>query len=208
MPANQPIPQPLLEVLALGEPNAPTIADLARRAGVDEVEVRRLVARIEDSNRQILETYPPNVVAAGIRARLDSQPGVPRRRSWFVMPAVACVLATVVLGALWVLHPVQLPRLDEGLRVKGATRLVLYRQTTGQPELLHDGSTARAGDVLQLGYIAAGARHGVLLSVDGVGKVTLHFPSTPTEDTSLRAGTTLLPFSFRLDEAPASNASF
>ena len=57
--------------------------------------------------------------------------------------------------------------------------------------------------MLRLGYVAAGRRFGVILSIDGRGAVTLHFPSSPTGATALAGpGESLLPDAFELDDAP------
>ena len=66
-----------------------------------------------------------------------------------------------------------------GQRPLPAPALRLYRRVAGADQLLRDGATARPGDLLQLAYAAGGETHGVILSIDGAGSVTLHFPRTP-----------------------------
>ena len=56
--------------------------------------------------------------------------------------------------------------------------LTVYRRTDRGSETLADGAVARTGDLLRLGYTAAGRRYGVILSIDGRGAVTLHLPSS------------------------------
>jgi hypothetical protein len=89
-------------------------------------------------------------------------------------------------------------------RAKGlAAALVVHRQSGDGEEVLRDGASASAGDVLQLGYRAAGAPHGVVVSIDGRGEVTLHHPASPGGSTALeRGGETALPHAYRLDDAP------
>jgi hypothetical protein len=90
------------------------------------------------------------------------------------------------------------------VRTKGQRPLLLlYRQESGPPQQLADGALGRAGDLLQLGYVAAGQPNGALLSIDGRGGVTLHFPAAVDGATALhQRGVTLLDRSFRLDDAP------
>ncbi|MBM4353060.1 MAG: DUF4384 domain-containing protein [Deltaproteobacteria bacterium] len=111
---------------------------------------------------------------------------------------------------------------DPGTRLKGESLLLLHRVTAGDGgheadstpdsednpralgvELLSDGDSASAGDVLQLEYVAAGAPYGMILSIDGRGTVTLHYPPAEGGDTTLAPGGAVpLPRSYELDDAP------
>jgi hypothetical protein len=68
----------------------------------------------------------------------------------------------------------------------------------------------RAGDVIQVGWQAGDATHGVIVSIDGSGAVTLHFPDAAGDSTLLPtgAGEQHAPDAFRLDEAPAYERFF
>jgi hypothetical protein len=88
-------------------------------------------------------------------------------------------------------------------------RLWVYRQRTvanqEQPERLSDGARATRGDVLQLAYAAGrDGRYGVLLSIDGAGRVTQHLPEPGTSAAAtLRAANEIhLPTAYELDDAP------
>jgi hypothetical protein len=86
---------------------------------------------------------------------------------------------------------------------EGAARILAFRKRGEVVEPLEHGAEARAGDLLQLGYMAAGRSHGVLLSLDGRGVVTLHHPERPELSTALeRQGEALLPNAYALDDAP------
>lgn len=82
-------------------------------------------------------------------------------------------------------------------------QLVLFRQNRDATvEVLRDGTDAQAGDLVQAAYAAAGNLHGVIVSFDGDGVVTLHHPDEPDETTQLRpGGMTPLDHSFELDDA-------
>ncbi|MFP2913278.1 ActD protein, partial [Pyxidicoccus sp. 3LFB2] len=77
------------------------------------------------------------------------------------------------------------------------------QQATGEPEQLEDRARARRGDVLQVSYVSGGRAHGVLVSVDGRGAVTLHHPATLSGSTALTPGeTAALGHAYELDDAP------
>jgi hypothetical protein len=70
-------------------------------------------------------------------------------------------------------------------------------------ELLAAGARVRKGDTLQLGYVAAGRRFGVIASIDARGTVTLHLPETPGPAAALeRDGERALAHAFELDDSP------
>jgi hypothetical protein len=98
------------------------------------------------------------------------------------------------------------PTQAETERAKGlAPSLRVYRRRADGPQLLADGQRVEAGDVLQLGYVAPGMSHAVLLSLDGRGQVTLHWPASKEASTQLSKeaqGEQLLPTAYELDDAP------
>jgi hypothetical protein len=92
-------------------------------------------------------------------------------------------------------------------RVKGPAldpRLSLHRRLGEKSEELPDGALAFAGDRIQIAYQPADRTHGVILSIDGRGVVSLHFPAREDGSTRLeRGGKFLLSHSYELDDAPA-----
>src|SRR6185436_11923836 len=54
--------------------------------------------------------------------------------------------------------------------------LAIYRKRGQGVERLKDGSPARGGDLLQIAYVSAGRRYGVIASVDARDEITLHLP--------------------------------
>lgn len=141
---------------------------------------------------------------------------VPGRRSPFSrlnpLPLAALGLSLLVL---WTLPssptpeaapssrvPAPLPSQYAETRIKGQEpQLLIFRQAAGAVQMLPDGATASAGDVLQIAYVGAGAPHGVVASVDGRGTVTVHFP-VEGNDTALQSGKVLLDHAYQLDDAP------
>jgi hypothetical protein len=103
----------------------------------------------------------------------------------------------------------------EEIVIKGDTpsspRLLVYRQKPAKQSRaagsvrLPSGARAARGDVLQLAYDKAPDRlYGVLLSIDGAGRVTLHLPEegTPASATLTSLREMPLPSAYELDDAP------
>ena len=92
---------------------------------------------------------------------------------------------------------------NEDTRTKGALAgLAVHRKTRDGSEALADGARASAGDLLQLAYRAAGG-YGVILSLDGRGRITQHLPAEGDAAAALEPGRLVpLDFSYQLDDAP------
>jgi hypothetical protein len=157
------------------------------------------VAALAADDARILERLPPSTMAARIRADLerpDPSPTTPAfwRRAWF---AAAPALAAAAVVSVVVLRPPA----DDGDRLKGlAPGLDVHVAAPAGPRALRGDDVLGEGDVVQVRIRAGGAAHGVVVSLDGSGAVTRHFPDGA--GTALPAGTASLPFSFELDDAP------
>ncbi len=190
-----------------------------RRAFVEEQlrqdsEVKERLEALKVSNAELLETFPPRIAAASIRERFEkgSKKKV-RQSSWLTaalpVGAAALLAVFVVFSGDFIGNG---PHSDEVFQQNGETiytkglepHLTLYRKTPdATPVKLEENQVVSEGDVLQLGYVAAGARFGMIFSVDGRGVVTLHFPREANGSLALNTkGKTLLPFSYELDDAP------
>ncbi|WP_164016281.1 ActD protein [Pyxidicoccus trucidator] len=209
------IPHWLLERVALGELSPDALAD-ARARLAREPEGDGRLARLEEDSRRILERHPPEAVAAEVerrraaRARVAAA-GEPERGGWHGLSLgipVAASLALLFLSTqpeLPAPAPVRSPIVwTGGERIKGTPMLRVHRQQgAGEPEQLEDHARARRGDVLQLSYVSGGRPHGVLVSVDGRGAVTLHHPATLSSPTALTPGEAApLGHAYELDDAP------
>jgi hypothetical protein len=179
------------EQLALGELDAATL-------GV-EVDPAAIAALRADDDA-IRARYPARSVALRVRERLAAQ----RRRTaaWLTGLLAPAAVAGMLLVAV---RPGEGAPLEDGPDVT-----VLKGQSPDvQVFALKDGGPARVtaaapGQRVQLALVPAGARHAVLLSVDGRGGVTLHFPARNDGATAVDPRETLrLPESFELDDAPA-----
>jgi len=117
------------------------------------------------------------------------------RMTWAISAAAAVLLVVIGWG-------IQRPEDDTRIKSADQTLLVYHKTSTGS-ELLVSTSLLGGGDEIQLAYYAAKKRYGVILSIDGRGSVTTHLPlhgpqALPIETTKPE----LLPYSYRLDDAP------
>ena len=187
------LPDWLVERAALDE--VPT-ASRERLAQAEPGELAARVAALREDNAGELAAYPAGPAVAQIEARLRKAPR--RRRAWLAPLVVAAGLGVV---AAIVLRPTPAEQ-PETTRIKGAARLLVFRQAGEQAERLDADDVVHAGDVIQLRYNAGGARFAMIASIDGAGGVTLHFPANADGSTDVEPGTRTLPEAFALDDAP------
>lgn len=161
-------------------------------------------------SEQLVTRNSPGQFAARVRqrAQAESPRSSPPVAGW-VVAAAACLAAVAFVGRGMLPDETaqQAPPTEgaQSVRPKGLTpSLRAYRKTEAGAERLNRRALADAGDVLQLGYVAPGVRHGVIVSIDGRAHVTLLFPESPTASTQLprAAGEHLLNHAYELDDAP------
>lgn len=207
------VPELLLEQLRLGELSPEDEQKLRARFSAEELDAR--LKELAASDAELAERLPAEKVVSSIEgrvrvARAQREAAKKPTRTFMIM---APSVAALALAGLWVVRAPEVPYekrpalvegLDDGVRVKGlAPHLSLYRRHGDQVELLEDGARAAAGDMLQVGYVSADARFGVIVSLDGNGAVTLHFPDVVTGSTRLESdGERLLSHAYELDDAP------
>jgi len=203
------VPDWLLERLALGELDAETAADVRRRLAAEGRSPDDVFAAVAASNREILSEVPATATAAEIRRRAaaaSAREAAPRRRALLVF---APLVFAGGAAALLLAGPTE--RIKGDREVPNAARLYVYRHGTDGDQRLADGASAARGDLVQLAYRSRRGGYGVLLSIDGAGKVTLHWPerqdgaAAPLESSG---GETRLPSAYELDDAPAFERFF
>jgi hypothetical protein len=201
----------VLERSRLGELPAPERDALARRIE-NEPELRARLAALEASDVELRRRLQAGSLAERVRARLVAQsergpapaPAGAWSRSWPLRAGLT--VAASVLLALSLRTTAPTPATSEpGVRTKGLRPgLSLFRKVAEGSETLADGDVAHEGDVIRIGYHSLGRRYGVIVSVDGRGGVTRHFPDRGTEAAPLEAGdVVLLGHAYQLDDAPA-----
>jgi hypothetical protein len=194
----------LVELVAAGE-----LPDAERRRVLDHAaeatggdRMAPLLALSRDAEAT-LARLPPERVAAEVGRRAARE--LPRRRrwgAWLALPVLAGVTAAAVVLPRQL--PVNTTTAVDGVRVKGlAPRLVVHRRISTGVERVAPGTPVRSGDLIQLGYVSAPGRFGVIVSLDGGGGVTRHWPIGGRAAAPLEPGReVLLPESFWLDAAP------
>lgn len=164
----------------------------------NDASLRARLAALEADDAATLARHPPARVAA--RIELTARDSVATRQSksmlrWLV--PVMAVAAAVVLGvfAPW--------RQDDDIIFKGDVALKLFRLDEGSetPVRLSDGAHVKSHDLVQVAFDLQGAQYAVIVSVDGSGGSTLHWPVSIASDTKVPAAFKALPQSFELDDA-------
>ena len=227
--APPPVPDWMLERYALGE-LPPDQSEVLRARLQAEAEAVRagltpkgdLAMRLEAlqaSDAAILEAHPPRLVAAEVRRRVHLRragEGEARRApAWSRWALAAGPLLAAAVVLFFVLAPPggHSPGPDPDVILTTAKGLEpslrIYHQAGEAQVRLEAGARVKPADLLQLAYVAKGYDHGVILSVDGRGGVTLHLPAEPGGSTALSLdGEQALGFSYELDDAPGFERFF
>jgi hypothetical protein len=204
-------------VVMIGAPNPgvrPSQLQLARYVtgeltGTERVAIEALLDQDPDSRAAVEElraasSAAPAVDVAALRARAQAVPlerpttPEPANRAWVVsLLALAAALLLAILAS-----PTLGP--EAGVRLRGITDLDVYVMEDRAGRLVPEvwgGQPLAAGAQLAFAPIAPGAEGVVLLSVDGGGAWSVHFPSAgSTPQPMPRQG--VLPNTLVLDAAP------
>ena len=190
-----------LEQYVLGELPEERARQIEARAAEPEIAAR--IAAIRRSNEEILAQYPAEKVALDVRAKAGARPAsANNNRGWLMGAAVAAA----ALFAVTVLPPAldgpapEGDRAELGTRTKGvlAPELVVLGKGVDGTRRLGPGDAVRDGDTLQVGYLAGGARHGVIGIIDGSGAVAVLHPDGGTDRLD-GGGEVMLPQALTLD---------
>jgi len=198
------IPDIVLERYRLNELPPAETARIAERLGVD-VPLRQRLEALDRSDESLREPIDR------LRSRLIAREAPARQRS-IAWPIPAVVAMSAVLAAVvWQMSTPRtslLPETTPTDRVKGGAAsglpaLALYRRTAEGSEQLADGAIAHPGDLIRVGYRAAGRHYGVIVSIDGAGVVTMHLPPNGEHAETLKdEAIVLLDQAYELDNAP------
>ena len=230
--ANNKIPGWILEKYLLGELPDPELKKITYRLQNDP-NLQTEIERLKTSTRDILNKYPADSLVSGILNRCNKKKNYRENEAGVITarpilfkrmlqfsPAFASLLVIIFIG-LQIFKSGDNsskaiePGIQEGThRVKGSPEikpfphLIIHRKGNNI-EVLEKGSRAQTGDLLQLAYAAAGEAHGVICSIDGNSKVTLHFPDKKNDSTALlQRKKVLLANAYELDDAPGFERFF
>lgn len=180
---------------------------------VDKADWDKAAEELKNSDAEILEKYKPADMAAQIAEKAakavnhSTTKTIPFSRKFasrYMIPAAAA--AALIIA---VLLPITMRDKNDSplelTRVKGAEvpQLKVYRQSGNNSEILKNDSIASNYDLLQLTYRVSGPTFGIIISVDGRGVVTKHYPEEGDQSPRLATGgEQYLPFAYELDDAP------
>jgi hypothetical protein len=210
-PANR-VPEWLLERLAAGELPKAQAAELHERLKAQGEEHR--LAALSASDAEILSALPPERIAPEIERRAAMSPGRPatairQRPLWVLSALAACAAGVAVMMVVrdhgTVTHSLTDETQPESIVIKGDLKPVLriYRRTASGSEQLRAQAAVHRGDTLQIRYVAAGKRFGIIASIDARGQVTFHLPESAGLAVALeRDGERALPHAYELDDSP------
>ena len=216
----------VLERYLLQELPEDKMEEISQQLKVDP-DLQKALEELKHSNKNILAQNPPDAIVPGIlnlyraeKARKEhvvtnrTKP-VLLRRLLYTTPLLAAALVL-----LFFLFPfgsgnnapsksIPLPG-KEITRIKGdqpiemtKPHLMIYKKNKDTFQLLEADMKAQAGDLLQMAYTAGGDTYGVILSIDGNGVVTLHYPDRKDRPPILEPKKkTLLGYAYELDDAP------
>jgi len=212
-------PDIILERYVLGELDERETQYIKALAAENKI-IQKRIKEIQLSNKEILLKYPAKQMARQINKKLAQQVRVKQTRTkgFFLRPlplvgfASACV---VLLAAVFIIplfltsQPGVINHTDDTTRIKGTDMkydkplIAIFLKNGAQGEKLKDGSTVSAHDTIQVQYFAAQNKYGVIFSIDGRGKISLHFPYQESANTMLtQHKKVFLADSFELDDAP------
>ncbi len=183
-------------------------------------DLNKEIDNVKQNDAEVLKKHPIETMLPGIlkkyeenrqrvRAKERATP-ITLKRFLYAAPVVASAL---ILFFVVFFKDSTIPGLT---RIKGdesldftKTQVIVYRKGRGRIELMKDRSQVKAGDLLQLGYIPAGKKHGVIFSIDGNGVVTLHYPESRDGSSLLKQERkNLLSSAYELDDAPGFERFF
>ncbi len=199
----------------------------SRASGERAAELDVLVAEIEESNREILSRYTPEAMKSAVEAKLNASVKSGRAifavKAFRTMRAAAVPAAACLVLAFAFVTTQGLSRnpaggessgiagaaesgagVSMGERSKGAGPTInVYRKNGTDAIRLKRGDRVSANDALQISYLSNGNTWGVILSVDGNGVITRHYPDAGNGAAPLdTSGEIPLAFSYVLDDAP------
>jgi len=197
------VPNWKAERYLLGELPAREMASLASLEK-ERGEFHSQLEGLKKSNKELLAKYPAK--------RLPKQFTIIEsvKNKWLIpMSAVAAMLVSAT-AFLVVFNEGDMDRgkviamNEDGTRAKGLKAgLEIWRKTGNSVEKLANNSEARAGDLLQIRYIAEEKCYGAILSKDGNGVLTMHLTGENGKAMALEPGKIVsLEKAYELDDAP------
>lgn len=217
---NTTIPDYLLERYLLEELPDGKMKEIGVLARTDPAVESRL-KEMRKSSAGILREYAPDRMMPLIMKKIPAEPvssGAPLRRfnmRHLMLPSLAAASLALFFMVYSVVEsdrgvPWNPFGTDEVTRVKGdGSRIYVYRKINNNAVQLADRNRVHERDLLQIAYFSAADTHGIILSIDGRGSVTFHYPARQSAGTRIEKNRKiLLGSSYELDDAPGFERFF
>lgn len=149
--------------------------------------VIKRMEELKKSNEEIIKTYPVHKISGNINLRLkkdepniikfDKPSGDKKNFNRFLYTLSAAAVLMVALTFVYIFrNPIFQDNTSETTRIKGTAELRIYKKLTNDTVKLTDNSPVYKNDRLQLRYIALEKEYGMIISIDGNGYITIHYP--------------------------------
>lgn len=215
---NHTISELQLEKYLLGESD-PAAKKIIESSIKKSPELKKRLRVLQNSDKTILQEYDSAFTASQIKQRAESgnkafnkgKTGIFKKAAIPSAAIAASLLLFIFFDPFYTVSPVKkITDQVEVTRIKGdETKIYLYRKNKSDIEILSDKSKAWTNDLLQIGYFTAKECYGIIVSVDGRGTVTLHYPKPGKNYVMMTAGkNVLLDSAYELDDAPAFEKFF
>ena len=183
------------------------------------------LGEIQKSNEEILSQYPAEKVKALVEEKIAKKSGLksseekipvnPVFRKHLNIQKIAGIAAIACLAVMLPFMLTQKPAntgaisLEQSIsqnakeRAKGVSSIFVYKKTDDSVLRLKNKAKVAEGDIIQITYVASGAKYGSIISIDGNGYLTQHYPEFGVKASILEAnGEIPLEYSYQLDDAP------
>lgn len=202
----------ILEQINLGEldSNQYTGDDLFQKMG-----------KIQKSNEEILNQYPADMIQSLVEKKLSKnrmKNNVPINNDFrkylniqkiVGIAAVLCLVLTLPFLINKNIENKGVITLEKSIeqnaseRAKGSSNIFVYKKTEDSALRLKNKAKVAEGDIIQITYVASGAKYGSIISIDGNGYLTQHYPEVGGTAIELdNNGENPLDYSYQLDDAP------
>lgn len=223
--ARQHIPDLWLELYLLDELDEPMRSEVTQLLQSDN-EILQRYQKLQQSNEEILSLYPAQSFAHKLKEKARTRGNIHlhieldetekdqlrqvrntlnRWSRWgYGLAAVLVVMIAVSINEPTQMSDQPQAILGDDIRTKGLKpSLSIYLNRENKIRELHNQDQVAAGDVIQLAYTAVDYRYGLIISVDGLGNISRHFPEQGDQAAPLlNKPQSSLNYSFELDDAP------
>ena len=193
------IPDLILEQYVLGELPQDKKDEITFLMGKDRVLFERIEA-IRVSDAAFHNKYPFELYRGKFSDKAFKKAKIfPFKKS---IAAFSLVAAAACVAIIIRVVPDILYYSGNDVIIKGYDfNMYIYRKNSTAADLLSDGDSVSAGDLIQIAYQVPPEKYCAILSIDGRSNVTFHYSTDKKRDNTV-SGKVLLPESYQLDDAP------